>query len=257
MTAAIPVTTVTADMMTDAEGRRPVQARVTEKDWKRFRHELKFALTGNEDVILSSRLRMLFRHDVHADSHGSYRVSSLYFDTPYDRAMQEKMAGVLRREKFRIRYYNDDLSFIRLEKKYKVGNMCAKHSARLTYEQVMMILDGRTDFMRESDDPLLIEFYSKITGQLLKPATMVTYMREAFLYEPGNVRITIDRDIRSGPGYIEFPANLRKLTDVSDEKGVLEVKYDDFLPDIARMAVQTQGLRWQAYSKYAVSRRYD
>ena len=111
--------------------------------------------------------------------------------------------------------------------------------------------------MLESGDAILTEFYSKIKGQLLRPVTMVSYMREAFLYDPGNVRITIDRQLRSGSWYAGFPADMRKVADVSEGKGVLEVKYDDFLPDIVRMAVQADGLRWQAYSKYAASRRFD
>ena len=249
MTAAIPYMTVTAAMTTEAL--------LLEKKRKTLRHEYKFRLDGIEDRLLSERLRAVFRHDAHADSHGRYRVSSLYFDTPYDNAMQEKMAGIIKREKFRIRYYDEDMSFIRLEKKYKNGNLCAKHSAMLTYEQVMMIMKGEIDFMAESGDPLHTELYSKMRGKLLRPVTMVSYTREAFLYEPGNVRVTIDRDIRSGPWYAGFPADVRKLADVSDGRGVLEVKYDSFLPDIVKMAVQTEGLRWQAYSKYAVSRRYD
>ncbi|MEE0746938.1 MAG: polyphosphate polymerase domain-containing protein [Anaerovoracaceae bacterium] len=230
---------------------------VMEKPPGRFRHEMKYGLDGTADTILSSRLRKLFRHDRHADSHGSYRVSSLYFDTPYDKAMWEKMAGIRKREKFRIRYYNDDMSFIRLEKKYKVGNLCSKRSASLTFQQVVRLLEGDAEFLLESGDALLTEFYSKIKGQLLRPVTMVSYMREAFLYDPGNVRITIDRQLRSGSWYAGFPADMRKVADVSEGKGVLEVKYDDFLPDIVRMAVQADGLRWQAYSKYAASRRFD
>lgn len=46
-----------------------------------------------------------------------------------------------RREKFRIRYYNDNFDFIRLEKKSKVNNLCTKFSAPLTKEQCEKILN--------------------------------------------------------------------------------------------------------------------
>ena len=125
-----------------------------EKNAIRFRHEWKHMINRMDDQVVSSRLRKLFPHDAHADSHGIYRVSSLYFDTPYDKALRQKMDGVNQREKFRIRYYNSDLSFIRLEKKMKVNGLCAKRSARLTKTQVEQILRGDLNFLLKSDEPL-------------------------------------------------------------------------------------------------------
>ncbi|MBQ6833913.1 MAG: polyphosphate polymerase domain-containing protein, partial [Lachnospiraceae bacterium] len=175
-----------------------------EKNAIRFRHEWKHMINRMDDQVVSSRLRKLFPHDAHADSHGIYRVSSLYFDTPYDKALRQKMDGVNQREKFRIRYYNSDLSFIRLEKKMKVNGLCAKRSARLTKTQVEQILRGDLNFLLKSDEPLLVELYSKMQGQQLRPTTIVCYDREAFLYEPGNVRITMDRNLRTGLKSTDF-----------------------------------------------------
>ena len=123
--------------------------------------------------MLSSRLRKLFLHDQNADSHGIYRVSSLYFDTPTDKALRQKIDGVNRREKFRLRYYGDDLGFIRLEKKYKINGLCGKRSTKLTAEQVRQILSGDMDFLLNGD-ALMQELYSKMKGQLLTPKTIVS-----------------------------------------------------------------------------------
>ena len=101
-----------------------------------LRHELKHQINLREDLVLSQRLRKLFPHDKNAGLDGTYRVTSLYFDTPYDSALREKIDGVNRREKFRLRYYGMDTSFIRLEKKYKISGLCGKRSARMTQEQV-------------------------------------------------------------------------------------------------------------------------
>ena len=81
-----------------------------------LRHELKHRINLREDLVLSQRLKKLFAHDKNAGPDGTYRVTSLYFDTPYDSALREKIDGVNRREKFRLRYYGTDTSFIRLEK---------------------------------------------------------------------------------------------------------------------------------------------
>lgn len=223
----------------------------------KLRHELKHTISQGEDRILSSRLGKLFSRDRYAGANGSYRVSSLYFDTPTNKALREKIDGVDRREKFRIRYYNDDLSFIRLEKKYKVNGLCGKRSARISAEDVRHILCGDIDFLLRRGDPLLTELYSKMRGHLLAPRTIVTYDREAYLYAPGNVRITLDRNLRSGLASLDFLDPGLHHAPVSEGVTVLEVKYDEFLPEIVRLAVQVPNTRASAYSKYAVCRRYD
>lgn len=240
--------TVTAIMMTTM---------IKHKSKLRLRHELKYSISRAEDMELSSRLRKIFPHDTHAGSHGSYRVSSLYFDTPYDKALRRKLDGTNRREKFRIRYYGETPDFLRLERKLKINGLCAKQTARLSVEEVTRLLSGDHEFLRTKENPLLLEFYSKLQGELLRPKSIVCYDREAFTYPPGNVRVTIDRDLRTSLHCVDFLNGLRQHMGVSDEMSVLEVKFDEFLPDIARMAVQTSNQRAVAYSKYAVCRKYE
>ena len=222
-----------------------------------MRHELKHQISPPEDLVLSGRLRRLFPHDRHAGADGSYRVTSLYFDTPYDAALREKLDGVDRREKFRLRYYGDDPAWLKLEKKFKVNGLCGKRSARLSREEGERLLAGELDFLLEREEPLLAELYHKLRGSLLAPRTAVCYDREAFLYAPGNVRVTLDRNLRTRKGAAGFlppaPFPLKPLEDVT----VLEIKYDAFLPDLARLAVQVPDRRAGACSKYTLCRRFD
>lgn len=226
-------------------------------DQPQMRHESKHQISLQEDLVLVRRLRKMFAHDPHAGENGTYQVTSLYFDTPYDTALREKIDGAARREKFRLRYYGTDLSRIRLEKKFKIGGLCGKRSAVLGREETERLLAGETDFLLERGEPLLAELYSKIRGKLLAPRTVVCYDREAFLYAPGNVRVTLDRRIRTGTGWQTFLSPegfpLRPLDGIT----VLEVKYDGFLPDLVRMAVQTPGRQAAACSKYALCRRFE
>jgi len=222
----------------------------------KLRHELKHTIRNGEDVILTSRLKKLFRHDENAGSHGIYRVNSLYFDTPTDLALRQKLDGVNCREKFRLRYYGDDIRFIRLEKKYKINGLCGKRSTRITQAQVKKLLSGDIEFLL-SGDTLMQELYSKMMGQRLAPKTIVTYDREAFLFAPGNVRITLDRNVRTGLASLDFLNPQLHHVPVSDGLTVLEVKYDEFLPEIVKMAVQVPNTQASAYSKYAVCRKFD
>ena len=244
--------------MTTAAATTEIQDMTTEASrTNNLRHEIKHRISRSEDLVLSQRLAKLFKRDKYAGADGDYRVTSLYFDTPYDGALREKLDGINRREKFRLRFYGTDTSFIRLEKKYKINGLCGKKSARITKEQVQKLLCGDIGFLLDTEEPLLMEFYSKIKGKGLGPKTIVSYDREAFLYEAGNVRITLDRNIRTGLGNTNFPDIVIFMMTADDCETVLEVKYDAFLPEIVRMAVQGAGRQAGAYSKYAVCRRFD
>ncbi|NLM18736.1 MAG: polyphosphate polymerase domain-containing protein [Clostridiaceae bacterium] len=229
---------------------------IKKKEILKLRNEKKYNINYVDGFILSQKLKKFFRYDKNSDSHGNYRVSSLYFDTPSDKALMQNMSGINQREKFRIRYYNNDLSFIRLERKIKINGRCAKQTALLSKTDVQKILDGEINFLLQKDDALAIEFYSKLRGQLLKPKTIVTYDREAFIYHPGNVRITIDRNLRTTTK-IDVFMQINKHINVSDGLAVLEIKYDEFLPDLVKMAVCLDNRPLTAYSKYIVSRKYD
>ena len=223
----------------------------------RLRHEVKHQISPQEDLVLTSRLKKLFPRDGHAGPDGSYRVTSLYFDTPYDTALREKLDGVDRREKFRLRYYGEIPAFLKQEKKFKVNGLCGKRSARLTAEEGGRLRAGDSAFRLGRGESLLVELYHKLRGTLLRPRTVVCYDREAFLYAPGNVRITLDRNLRTcedRAGFLTpdaFP--LKPLEGVT----VLEIKYDAFLPDLVRLAVRTPDRRAGACSKYALCRRFD
>ena len=187
---------------------------------------------------------------------GKYFIRSLYFDTPTDTALREKLDGVNRREKFRIRYYNHDTTVIHLEKKSKLSGLGNKQSAPLTAQQAQQIVDGDLDWMLSSPHGLIRELYAKMQTRQLKPKTIVDYVREPFVFGPGNVRVTIDYDIRTGLGCTDFLDPNGPTVPAGDAPILLEVKWDGFLPDIIRAAVQLDGRQVSAFSKYAQCRIY-
>ena len=93
-------------------------------------------------------------------------------------------------------------------------------------------------------------------SQGLRPKTIVDYTREPFIYGPGNVRVTLDYNLRTGLGCTDF-LNPRCVTIPAGEPVVImEVKWDAFLPSIIRDAVQLKYRRTSAFSKYAACRIY-
>lgn len=223
---------------------------------KRYRHEWKHEISQSDLISVRSRMSAVGEADPHARD-GRYLIRSLYFDNMSDRALREKVNGVNRREKFRIRYYNFDQSLIHLEKKSRLNGLGTKYSASLTPEQVQRIIDNDIEWMITDPQPLVRELYAKIKGQGLKPRTIVDYTREPFIYRPGNVRVTLDYHIRTGLRNVDFLDRECVTVPVPGDPIILEVKWDDFLPDIIRDAVQLPGRRVTAFSKYAQCRVYD
>lgn len=220
-----------------------------------YRHEWKYEINPPDRRILLSRLSAVMQRDAHA-ADGEYRIRSLYFDTPGDAALREKIDGVNCREKFRIRLYNLDPSFIVLEKKSKMNGLSAKESCRLTVQETRRLLDGDAEWLKESGRPLCIELYAKMHFRGLRPKTIVEYIREPFVFAPGNVRVTIDRDIRTGMGNTDFLNPAAVTLPAGEAPMILEVKWDAYLPDIIRDAVTLPGRRVGAFSKYQQCRIY-
>ncbi len=223
-----------------------------------YRHELKYQISRADYLAIRSRIRSVMQLDSHADQTGHYTIRSIYFDNADDKALREKTDGVAIREKFRIRYYNDDFSVISLEKKMKHNNLCLKLDAPLTEAECRSILSGDTDFMLSHPQGLVRELYCKMKTEQLRPRVLVSYRREPYVYAAGNVRVTFDSEIRSTLYHSEFLEKTVYDISATDRVGdiILEIKFDEFLPDIIRALIQCEGVRTQAFSKYGACRRF-
>ena len=219
-----------------------------------FRHELKTQITPLDREVLVRRLRTIARPDPHAQG-GFYTVRSLYFDTPQDKALREKLDGVDRREKFRLRSYNGDMTRIALEKKCKIRGLSQKTLCPLTPDECHRLLRGDRSWMTRDGRKLVRELGSKMTLQGLQPKTLVDYRREPFVYPPGNVRVTIDSHIRTGLYDTDFFQPAAPFLS-GDNPMILEIKYDAFLPDLIDWAVRPAFRAQSAFSKYAHCRRF-
>lgn len=220
-----------------------------------FRHEWKHEINVSDMITIRQRLRAVAKPDVHTIN-GRYEIRSLYFDNLYDTALREKTDGVNMREKFRIRYYNGDTSFIAIEKKSKINGLCQKSEERISADEAQKIVNGDYGWMIKSAGPLTKEMYSKILSKGLRPKTIVDYTREPYVYDAGNVRITLDYNIRTGLYCTDFLNPDCITVPAGDAPIILEVKWDEFLPGIIRDAVQLEGRRSSAFSKYAACRIY-
>ena len=220
-----------------------------------FRHEVKHTIDRSDYITLCQRLNAVMRPDPYAGPDGTYAIHSLYFDTLSDRVLREKAEGMNRREKFRLRCYNGDLDHVRLEKKVKRDDLCGKEGVVLTRAQVEALLRG--EVCVPGDAPaLLLELSVRMRSEGLLPRAIVDYVRRPYVCAAGNVRVTLDSEVRTGAYRTDFLRTDRPTVPARNAPLLLEVKWGTFLPDCVRTAVTLPGVRWAAFSKYAACRVY-
>ena len=223
-----------------------------------FRNEIKYLCAQEQLIRLKQRiLGCGCRADSHAGADGTYVIRSVYFDDYSDSCYWENINGDNPREKYRIRIYDGAKSIIKLECKRKEGSKIHKDSCTITEEECMAFLGGKVP-LRDSQSPLFNKFSMLVSGRGFRSKVIVEYERAAFVYPVGNVRITFDRYISSSTQFDCFlKKNIRKRPVMPLNRHILEVKFDELLPDFIYNSLQLSGLQRTAYSKYAICRKFD
>ena len=224
-----------------------------------FRHELKYYINYRDYVILKNALKSLLMPDVNTGTDNTYMIRSLYFDDIYESALREKISGYDNRSKFRIRIYNYSEDVIRFEKKVKKGEYIAKRSMMLSRDEYDQIAAGDIAFLLGRNEPLASEIYYEMKNNMMAPRVIVDYRREAYVYPFGNVRITFDKDLKSGLALTDiFDPDTPVMPIYESGTMVLEVKFDKFLPEhIKRVLNSINAASRSAISKYLLSRKFD
>jgi len=224
---------------------------------KIFRHEFKYYINYFEYEILRNRLKVILKKDKFSNKNGDYHIRSLYFDDIHNSALFEKQSGVLKRKKYRIRIYNLKDNVIKLEKKSRIGSFIHKDSTPLTRQDYEMIINQDINFLKESNDKLFHEFYFDIISSRYKPQVIVDYIREAFVWNVGNVRITFDKYLKTGLYETDiFNKDIPTIDVLEEPKMILEIKFDNFLPDFIRHVLQINSNDRYAISKYVICRKF-
>lgn len=221
----------------------------------KLRHEWKYYINYDTYYVLRERLRNVIYIDENMPSEEGYLISSIYFDDVYESAMDEKVAGTRFRKKFRIRSYQYDKSLIRLECKSKYDEFISKESAKLTETEYYDILNGEYDFLADRKETVCRELFGYHKANLLCPKVTVEYQREAYIYPLGNVRITFDKDLSAAADILDmFSPDYHTTRILADNLMILEVKYDDYIPDYILKLLQGATADQCAISKYVMCR---
>jgi VTC domain. len=222
------------------------------------RYEYKYFCTAIQAQMIKSRIQCFMQLDDHVSESGSYNVRSLYFDDIFNTGYHANEDGTEPREKFRIRVYDNDASCIFLEKKQKRRGITIKDACLLTIDQAEGLISGR-EIECNCDSPLLLnEFLARSKRQKLSPVVIVDYDRIPYTYPLGNVRVTFDQNVASSNQVSKFfDRDIAKRPILESGRQIMEVKWDNFLPDYVKQTLQTGSLPRTAFSKYYYCRKFS
>ena len=224
---------------------------------KQYRNEWKYILSDAKLEAIDFKLKTIMPCDPNAKSDGKYVIHSLYFDDIYDACMRDNDQGLSQRYKYRIRYYDDDVSYIRLERKEKLQERCYKESCLLTREQYAKILEeDYFDVFWSTENKLLRAFCVCCVTKGLRPKAIIEYERRAYIEPATNVRITLDTNISASYEVEEFlQGTYAKFPLQEKMMQVLEAKFDYILPSYIRHVITDEELVRTSFSKYCLGRK--
>lgn len=223
-----------------------------------YRVEDKFSCSCPEMYCIQRRLESVLLSDTNEDSADGYSVSSLYFDDFKNSCLMDTVEGNRIRRKYRIRIYNHSLGTIKLEVKEKLDNRVRKRSKNITEEELRKLMRGECiESLSSLEDPAAL-FNLAMRRDILRPRLIITYERKAFVFAPGNVRITLDRNIRSSNRVESFGSSELSYDFLREKDEVVEVKYDEFMPEFILQLLELESIQQISYSKYQLCReRYE
>lgn len=223
-----------------------------------YRVERKYLVSQLQMTFLQKQLEQVMAYDKNHPDGDAYMIRSLYFDDLYDSCLQENENSTDYREKFRIRTYNRDFAEIHLETKEKIRGYTRKKKENLSYEDCLCYINREQISLKPEDGYLKKKLYALTQTSHYQPVQIVEYERIAMVEPRGDVRVTFDRNIcgtKQTDTY--FDEILPAVPVLPVGQHILEVKYDEFLPDYIKEILNSISLRRISFSKYYYSRKNE
>ena len=226
---------------------------------QRYRHEYKYPLSNGQILIEDAKISGIAEIDEHAPN-GVYNIRSLYFDDYDNCSYMDNENGIDNREKYRIRIYNCSSELIKLELKQKYRGMTFKQSCKISLEQCEKLMRGEIPENIGEKQTILRKLAYLMETRMMRPKVIVDYDRIPYVYrqEDANVRVTFDKNIKAIgdiSSFFEPEAGGRGILPLG--QALMEVKFDNFLPDEVYSLLQLSGLQASTFSKYYLCRKFN
>lgn len=218
------------------------------------RKEIKYILPLETLSALSGKLDMLLDRDRNGRE-GVYMVRSQYYDSIWDRDLRDNLDGLMEKRKIRLRIYSPADQTAKLEFKCKSGPDGEKLSLIVSRREALEMEAGRLGWLLEREEPLASSLYARMSGSAYVPKTIVEYRRLAYASPVSNLRITMDAQLRGTIyPYGLFDEHPQYVPLLEEDLGILEVKYDRFLPEHIRQTLRAIDHMAESNSKYTRAR---
>lgn len=218
------------------------------------RKEIKYLVPVEKINYLKSIFDKILERDKYGKN-GTYVVRTQYYDTLEEDDLFDNLSGIIEKKKIRLRTYFEDASTYKLEYKYKYDTDSTKYSLIITRDEAVLMENHKYDFLLNKKSELALFFYYKLLEGCYRPKTIVEYNRLAYVYPVSRVRITFDTNVRATAyPYGLFEERLNTFPIISPDLGVLEVKYNEFLPSSLKHILESIDTLPQANSKYLKAR---
>lgn len=218
------------------------------------RVENKYLVNVIDVSTLKERLGIILKEDSHNGENG-YIVRSVYFDSNGNKDYRAKVDGIDNRKKIRLRIYNPDDNYIKLELKEKVNGRQRKRSISITRDEAVRMLKGDYGFLFENSDNLARTLYYYMTKEMYRPKCMIEYDRYAFIYDVNEIRITFDSNLRATLDYMSFLEHDVVWMPAGAKSHItMEVKYNEFLISGVKNAISNRMAIVTSNSKYCKAR---
>ena len=220
------------------------------------RKELKYYISCKEYVILSNFLRKVLTEDKYNNKLlGGYFIRSLYFDTFDNKAFEEKMAGIEKRAKYRLRLYDINTKKVKFEIKSKFNDCIVKETAIISREDAIEMQNMNYEVMLKYNNPVLNKAYKEFKKSPYYPVVLTDYLREAFIGDFNKIRITFDRFLKSTPLQLDlFKKEPLMIKQLKKGEVIMEIKYNNFMPEPIKRLLQLPSFERSAISKYCIGR---
>lgn len=219
------------------------------------RHELKYYINRSDYEYARALLRELMQHDSHQKSEDGYFIRSVYFDDIYDSSVEEKLAGIENRDKYRLRIYDPDQSWAKLERKRKYNNYVKKSTVIVSKEEAQQILTGTYECLLEKDNSDARSIYYDLKRAYYRPVVTVDYIRDVYMLDYNEIRITFDKQLRSSTEDMSlFSSDVQTEPIQKEEVIIMEVKFNTCLPSWFTDVFRFESATLSAISKYCGSR---
>lgn len=219
-----------------------------------FRKEIKYVIPLELFFQLQKQLDGMMERDIYGEN-GTYMVRSQYYDSLMNQDLQDNLSGVMEKRKIRLRVYSPEDERVKLEYKCKSGSDGVKYSLSISRKEALQMEEGRYEFLLDRQEPLAQQLYHRLLCGGYQPKSLIEYDRTAYAYPVSDVRITFDYRVRAGASPYGILEKKPFFSPVSDaDSGVLEVKYNDFLPAHIKNVIKEVDHQAEASSKYSRAR---